>query len=141
MPENDLSDQADIARKCPPAVIVIACLFAVAGGVGVAYHATEFNFHGPFQGELVLVCLIRLLAVVAAVFMLRGHNWARWLLMVWLAYHIVLSAFHTAAQVIVHSLLLGVIGFFLFRPEASAYFRAAKRRAVGQGDKNFPRSE
>jgi len=129
MPETPLLHQADVVRKCPPAVIVIAWLFACAGAIGFAYHATEFKLHGPFPHALVLVCFIRLLAVVAAVFMLRGHNWARWLLIVWLAYHIVLSAFHTVSQVVVHSLLLGVIAYFLFRPQASAYFRHAKRRA------------
>jgi len=124
-----LSHHADVVRKCPPAVIVIAWLSACAGAIGFAYHASEFKLHGPFQHELVLVCFIRLLAVVAAVFMLRGHNWARWLLIAWLGYHIILSAFHTVSQVVVHSLLLGVIAYFLFRPQASAYFRDAKRRA------------
>jgi hypothetical protein len=114
------------ARKCPTSVIVIACLFILAGSIGVAYHASEFNFHGPFRNDVVLVLFVRLLAVVGAVFMLRGQNWARWLLIIWLGYHIILSAFHTLSQVIVHTLLLGVIAWFLFRPRVSAYFRRPK---------------
>ena len=34
------------------------------------------------------------LAIVCGVFLLRGHNWARWLALAWIAFHVVLSAFH-----------------------------------------------
>ena len=60
--------------KRPLSVTVIAWLFIVAGTVGLVYHATEFKTDGPFQYELVLVCLIRLLAIVCGAFMLRGSN-------------------------------------------------------------------
>ena len=112
--------------KRPLSVTVISGLFAAAGIVGLAYHATEFRAEQPFQYELVWVCLVRLLAVVCAIFMFRGHDWARVGLLVWLAYHVVLSGFHSLAELLVHSLLLAVIGYFLLRPEASAYFRSAR---------------
>jgi hypothetical protein len=57
------------------------------------------------------------------VFLLRGRNWARWGVIVWLAYHVVLSAFHSALAVVIHTLLLAVIGYLLMRPRESAYFR------------------
>jgi hypothetical protein len=57
------------------------------------------------------------------VFMLYGFNWARWLLVVWIGFHIILSALHSPLQLLVHSLLFAVVLYFLFRPQASAYFR------------------
>jgi hypothetical protein len=96
------------------------------GVVGLAYHATEFNVQRPLDYDLVLVCFVRLLAILSGVFMLRGRNWARWLLLVWLAYHVALSAFHSLAGFVIHSVLLAVVAYVLFRPQASAYFQKPK---------------
>ena len=70
-----------------------------------------------------MVHLSRLLSIVAGLFMLRGHNWARWLLVAWIVFHIVLSALHSALQLLIHVVIFGVILFFLFRRAASAYFQ------------------
>jgi hypothetical protein len=110
-------------KKRPLSVTFIGWLFVAAGITGVAYHATEFKAERPFQYELVWVCLVRLVAVVCGGFVLRGSNWARWGVLVWMAYHVVLSAFHTLSELVMHGLLFGVIAYFLFRPEAGAYFR------------------
>ena len=107
-------------NKRPRSVTVISWLFVAAGAIGLAYHATEFK---AFQYEVVWVCLVRLLAILCGVFMLRGSNWARWLLLVWIAYHVILSAFHSLSELVVHSLLFAVVAYFLLRPQASAYFR------------------
>lgn len=103
---------------------MISCLFIAAGTIGFTYHLTEFKARG-FDFELALICFVRLLAVIAGLFMLRGSNWARWLLLAWIVYHVILSAFHSLSELVMHALLLGVVAFFLFRPRASAYFRAA----------------
>jgi hypothetical protein len=108
---------------------VISGLFLAAGMVGLAYHATEFSRGVPFQFQLLLILLIRLLAVVCAVFMLRGANWARWLLLVWIAYHVVLSGFHAWSQLIIHGLLLALVAYFLFRPKVSQYFHGENMAA------------
>ena len=120
--------------KRPLSVTIIGCLFVAAGTVGLAYHATEFTSDRPFQYELVLVCLVRLLAIVCGAFMLRGHNWARWGLLVWIAYHVVLSAFHAVSEFVMHGLLLAVIAWFLLRPRVSAYFRGANHMRSDSGD-------
>ena len=110
----------------PLSVAVISCLSMTAGVVGIAYHATEFKAERPFEYELVWVCFVRLLAILCGVFMLRGRNWARWLLLVWIAYHVVLSAFHSLSELVMHGLLFAVVAWFLFRPRASAYFRGTR---------------
>jgi len=112
-------------NKRPRSISVISWLFVAAGAIGLAYHATEFKVDRPFQYDVVWVCLVRLLAILCGVFMLRGSNWARWLLLVWIAYHVILSAFHSLSELAMHTLLLGVVAYFLFRPRASAYFRGA----------------
>src|SRR6476620_7475137 len=120
-------------NKRPLSVTMIGCLFLVAGTVGLVYHVREFTRPAPFQYEVLWVSLVRVMAVVGAIFLLRGHNWARWLLVAWLAYHVVLSALHSMPQAIFHAALLAVIAYFLFRPPASAYFRAARSDATAAG--------
>ncbi len=117
-------------NKRPLSVIIIGCLFIAAGAVGLAYHATELGGEGPFQSELVWVLFLRLLAIVCGFFLLRRSNWARWLLLAWIAYHVVLSAFHPPFELAMHSLLLVAVAYFLFRPRAAAYFRSAGGKAA-----------
>ena len=112
-------------RRRPLSITIIGWLFVGAGMIGLVYHATEFKTQRPVEYELIWVCIVRLLAILSGVFLLRGSNWARWLLLVWLAYHVILSAFHSLFELAMHGLLLGVIAYFLFRPQASAYFRGA----------------
>ena len=110
----------------PLSVTIIGCIFIAAGIVGFAYHVTEFWTKGQFEYGILLICLIRLLAILCGVFVLRGNDWARWLLLVWIAYHVILSAFHKLSELIVHALLFIVIAYLLFRPTSSAFFRSAK---------------
>jgi len=111
--------------KRPRSITIISWLFVAAGTIGLAYHATEFKAQRPFEYDLIWVGIVRLLAILSGVFMLRGSNWARWLLLVWLAYHVILSGFHSLSELAMHSVLLCVVAYFLFRPQASAYFRGA----------------
>ena len=69
-----------------------------------------------------MVHLSRILQIVAGVFMLRGHNWARWLLVVWIAFHIVISALHSTFQLVLHVFIFTIILYFVFRRDSSAYF-------------------
>jgi hypothetical protein len=110
-------------NKRPLSVTIIGWLFIAAGAIGLAYHATEFKVHVQFPYELIWVLLLRLFAIVCGLFMLSGNNWARWGLLLWLAYHVVLSAFHSFSELAMHSLLLALVAYFLFRPKTSAYFR------------------
>ena len=109
--------------KRPLSVTIIGCLFIAAGTIGLVYHLIEFK---QPHNELLWVSLVRLLAIVGGVFMLLGSNWARWLILLWLAYHVVLSGFHSRSELLMHSLLLVVITYFLFRPEVKGYFRSSR---------------
>lgn len=114
-------------NKRPVSVTIISWLFIAAGTVGLTYHATHFKALRPFDFELLGICLIRLVAILCGAFMLRGRNWARWGAVVWLGFHVGISALHTLFQLLTHGLLLAAITYFLFRPRATAYFRGATR--------------
>jgi fructose-specific phosphotransferase system IIC component len=113
-------DVITVRRRIP--VVIAGGLFIAAGIVGLAYHAHEIDPRHPFEFDVVAAAVVRLLAIVGGVFVLLGRNWARWLLIAWLAYHVVLSAFHSAGELAFHFVLLVVISWLLFRAAASAYF-------------------
>src|SRR2546425_4908484 len=121
-------------KKRPLSITISSWLFVAAGVIGLAYHATEFKAQRPFEYDFVWVCFVRLLAILCGVFMLRGSNWARWLLLVWIAFHIILSAFHSLFELVIHSLLFAVVSYFLFRPQASAYLRGTRNGNVLRDD-------
>ena len=107
--------------KRPWAVTVLGVLFIVAGLVGLLYHLAQ----DERNWELAVISLLRLLAVVGGIFLLLGRNWARWLTVVWLAFHVVLSAFHSMEQMAAHAVLLVIVTYFLFRDRSADYFRPA----------------
>jgi len=117
-------------KKRPPSITVISWLFIASGCIAffsgllpLAQRITELKLH-PFEFGLVQV--VRILAVIGGVFMLCGFNWARWLIMVWLAFHVILSAFHSPVELMIHTLLSVVVAYFLFRAPTGVYFRAAR---------------
>ena len=111
----------------PASVTVIGCLYIVMGAIGFAYHFTEFKVRHPFPYDIVWVELLRLIAVVCGGYVLRGHNWARWLALAWISYHVILSAFHTLSELAIHSLFCAILAYFLFRPTANRYFRVTRQ--------------
>jgi uncharacterized membrane protein HdeD (DUF308 family) len=113
-------------NKRPLSVTLLSVLIAAAGALGVAYHLTELNLRHPFQNDVVWVGLIRLVAIVCGVYMLRGSNWARWLAMVWIGFHVVISGFHSLQEFAFHGLLFAVFAYVLFRPQATEYFRTGR---------------
>ena len=108
--------------KRPLPVTTLGCLFIVAGLTGLIYHLSE----GPLDRGIILISIVRILAVVGGVFLLMGHNWARWLLLAWLAFHVVVSAFHSLSECIAHLVLLLIVGYVLQRSPASKYFQSAR---------------
>ena len=114
--------------KRPLSVIIISLLMIATGVVTTVFHGMEAIKERSLAYDSILAVLVSVLAVVAGAFLLRAQNWARWLTIAWLAFHVILSAFHIVRELVMHSLLLAVIAFFLFRPAANRYFRAPKTR-------------
>jgi hypothetical protein len=109
-------------NKRPIYVTVLAYILIAAGAIGIAYHFTDFRVSPPMEYFGVLV--VRLIAVMAGVYMLRGKDWARWLSIAWIALHLAISIFHTKEGVAVHAVALVAFTVLLFLPEANRYFRA-----------------
>src|SRR5271163_1309470 len=108
--------------KRPLPVTILACVYIVVGLGGLGSHLTEFQPRNAFHFDAAGIGLIQLLAVVAGAFMLRGGNWARWLAVAWIAFHVIVSAFHSLREFAIHCLFFTVIAWYLFRPEAGRYF-------------------
>lgn len=64
----------------------------------------------------------RLLAIVGGVGLLKGKNWARWLLAAWMIFHIGLSLVHSMSQLAIHLALFLPILYLLFVGSGRLYF-------------------
>ena len=106
--------------KRPLPITILGCLFIVAGLVGLAYHLSE----RPLEHGIVLVSMVRIIAVIGGVFLLMGRGWARWLLLAWIAFHVVVSALYSLSNTVAHLVLLLLVAHFLLKPPASNYFRS-----------------
>ena len=54
--------------------------------------------------------------------MLYGRNWARWLLVAWIVFHIGVGALNGLTSLAMHVAIFSVILFFVFRRDANVYF-------------------
>jgi hypothetical protein len=109
-------------NKRPVTITILACLLIATGTIGIAYHLSDFNAKHLFEHENIWILLVRITAIISGAFMLRGSNWARWLSLGWIAFHLILSFFHSVREVAVHGLLFALFAWLLFRPDARAYF-------------------
>jgi hypothetical protein len=105
----------------PLSVTLISWLFIASGAIGIIYHASELK--DVAIPEVSLVLFVRMLAILGGIFTLRGANWARWLLLVWIIYHVILSYAHSTAELIMHFILSIVVVVSLFHPKANSYFK------------------
>jgi hypothetical protein len=99
----------------------------LVGAVGFAFHFHELL---AAQRNAVLVEITELLAMISGAFLLRRQNWARWLALAWIAFHVVLSAFHPVRELVAHFLFFVVIAWVLFRPVAARYFKGTNSEAM-----------
>ena len=102
----------------PVSVLIISCLYIAVGTIGFTYHFPGLT---AFHYDDVWIELTELLALTAGVFMLRGLNWARWLAVAWMAFHVAIS-YPELGKIAIHSLLLGGIVWLLFRSDSGRYF-------------------
>ena len=112
--------------KRPVPVTVLAVLYIAIGVIGFVHHFPDVRGAGAFAYENIWIELTELLALVCGVFMLRGANWARWLAVAWIAFHVVLSFFDAYRGLVVHIVICAAIAWLLFRPQATRYFRGTE---------------
>jgi hypothetical protein len=107
--------------KRPLPVTILAWVYIAVGAGGFVSGLTSLR--SEFLLDNILVESVRLGAVVAGVFVLRGRNWACWLTLAWIASHVIMSAFHSFREFAVHCIFCAAIAWVLFRPDAVRYFR------------------
>jgi hypothetical protein len=117
-------------NKRPISITILASLYLMVGTVGFAFHFSEILTRHAFQYEDALIELTELVAIVCGVFLLQGRNWARWLALAWIAFHVAISFFDSLQKVAVHGLFLVLIAYFLFRPDARTYFQHPEKMST-----------
>ncbi len=117
--------------KRPIPVTIVGWVYIATGAMGFVYHLPEFKPGDLFRYDVLWIELIRLVAVVCGVFMLRGYDWARWVALAWIGFHVILSAFHTLPEFAMHCLFFALIACVLFRRDTTRYFRAGGSREKG----------
>jgi uncharacterized membrane protein HdeD (DUF308 family) len=115
-------------NKRPLSITLISLLFITFGIIALAKGLWTF-VRLPAAGRSSdlykhwIAYFTQFVALLSGVLMLRRSNLGRWLLVLWLAFHVVLSFFHNSLELGMHVLVMAVMLFFLFRPRAAAYFR------------------
>jgi hypothetical protein len=115
----------------PRAITLIGWLFIAVGGAGIAralWDVLAAAAAGRSQLEATLLELgimiaSGIVAILGGALLLRGSAWGRWLLLLWMAFHIVISALDDRVKLAMHVVLFGVVVYFLLRAEASAYLK------------------
>jgi hypothetical protein len=117
----------------PRSVTLIAWLFILVGAAGIlndlwplltadaARQLAKLKADG--LADLGPAWTSRALAVVGGIGLLRGRNWARWLLLAWMVFHIGLSVLHSAVQLLLHTAIFAPLTYLLFRRAIDPWFR------------------
>jgi len=113
-------------KKPPVSVLVVISVYLLVGVIGFVYHFREL---AAGHQDAIAIELTELTAVVAAVGLLKRKNWARWLALVWVVFHVVISLFHPLPELLIHTALCIAIAWLLFRPATASWFREREARS------------
>lgn len=105
-------------------VLAVGVLFLVLGALDVYRGLAPLLASAPhwhMATDDVEVLAIGIAAIVGGVYVLRGANWARWLLAAWMALHVAISVGQPTVM-LAHVVIFGFVAYLLFRPGASAHF-------------------
>jgi hypothetical protein len=110
--------------KRPWEITFLGGLFIAVGVVAGVAHA----WHAPLDRWLVLIELVEeVWAIAGGIFLILGSNWARWALVVWMAFHVWVGALHSVEMGLSHGILAAVITYFLVWTPAAKYFRPTEQ--------------
>lgn len=114
----------DRLRVSPKSVLAIGMLFVGIGLLDLYWGlAPLLGVTARWKGDALEVFGIGVAALVGGLWTLKGCNWARWLLAVWMVLHIALSA-SQPSTVVIHAVIFAIVIATLFNPTASHYFRS-----------------
>ena len=112
-----------IAMSKPPIpVLIVVAVYLLVGVMGFVYHFNELTGGHP---DAIAMELTELTAVIAGVGLLMGKNWARWVALAWVVFHVAISLFHPLREFLIHGALCILIAWLLFRPVTTRWFKQA----------------
>jgi hypothetical protein len=106
--------------KTPIPVVIVIAVYLLVGVIGFVYHFPELT---AGHQDAIAIELTELMAVVAAVGLLLRQNWARWLALAWVVFHVVISLFHPLRELLIHAALCVLVAWLLFRPATARWFK------------------
>lgn len=109
-----------ITSKRPPIPVFVISVLLIGTSLGGSIQHRVWTHVAEFDGAT--IAIVELAALVAGVFMLMGHTWARWLAMAWIAFHVAISIPHVWPELVVHVAVLGGFAFALFRRTSREFF-------------------
>jgi hypothetical protein len=107
-------------KKRPISVLVVAGMYIAVGAIGFVAHFPQLS---AIHRDDVLIELTELAALIAGVYLVQGQNWARWLSVAWIVFHVGISFQDGLRPVVIHSMLCIGIAWALFHSTANRYFR------------------
>lgn len=111
-------------KNCPLPVLIVAILLILAGVVGFIYHLQDFADPNQKLYETTLVELLRIVAIIAGILLLRANNLGRWLAIGWVLLHVIISMFNSLEQTLMHIGVLVVVAVLLFLPVSVKFFKS-----------------
>ncbi len=111
----------------PLAVAGIGWLYIVVGVAGLGHDVLAMRGAVFSWSDGWAIPLVHLAAVIAGAYLLRGKDWARWLAIAWIGFHVVFS-FNLSPHpgpFVTHLIIFLLLAWGLFRPSSTQYFRAA----------------
>ena len=121
--ENECVSFFGVPRR-PLSITIISLLFILLGVITLVHAAVELITTTDRLTDLKshwMIYVSAFAAIVGGVFLFKGQKWARWLLVLWMLFHIVVGALHGIGPLLTHAVIFSVILFFLFRRPASSY--------------------
>jgi hypothetical protein len=97
--------------------------------IAVGIFATTYHFcTGALDRWMIGIVLFEGVGILAGVFLLKGARWARWLVLAWIAFHVVAMGLNSVWDALPHLVLLVAVGYFLLGPPTAPYYRRAQAR-------------
>ena len=106
-------------------VMVVALILAASGVVGLVYHGSELSANTPILSEEYGVLLLRVVAIVTGVFLFRGANWARWMALAWIGFHVIISV-PDMGKTFAHVVILAIFAVVLFSRKSETSFKGSR---------------
>ena len=125
---SSIASQERAVRPRIRSVLVVGVLFLILGALDLWRGLAPLFASAPhwrMAADDVEVLAIGIAAIVGGIYVLRGANWARWLLAAWMALHVAISIGQPTA-LIAHLVIFGFVAWLLFRPRASEFFTRAQ---------------